>query len=84
MKEIYNSELLKKNSCIPQNFLPNYNGKETLEKIDIIKNLEKEKVRAELQIQKIRYYKQLGSLKQNDNDNEIKNLIKIISMKKLQ
>ena len=41
-------KLSKKNPCISQNFLPNYNGKENLEEIDIIKDLAKEKVIGEL------------------------------------
>ena len=43
-----------KENCIPRKFLPNYNGKETPEEKEIMRNLTKEKVRAELQLQKIR------------------------------
>ena len=70
----YNSEILKENLCIPQKFLPSYNGKETPEEKERMQNLIKEKVRAELQIQKIRYERHLGSLKEIDN--EMANLIK--------
>ena len=49
LEELYNSELLKENSCIPRKFLPNYNGKETPEEKEIMQNLTKEKVHAELQ-----------------------------------
>ena len=31
LEELYKSELLKENPCIPRKFLPNYNGKETPE-----------------------------------------------------
>ena len=41
LEELYNSELLKENSCIPQNFLPNYHGKETPEEKEIMRNLTK-------------------------------------------
>ena len=74
LEELYNSELLKENPCIPRKFLPNYNGKETPEEKEIMQNLTKEKVRAELQLQKIRYERQLESVKQIDN--EMTNLIK--------
>ena len=37
------------NPCIPRMFLPDYNGKETPEEKEIMQNLTKEKVRAELQ-----------------------------------
>ena len=42
----------------------------------------KEKVRAELQLQKIRYEKQWGSLKEIGK--EMTDLVKIVLMKKLQ
>ena len=74
LEELYNSELLKGNPCIPRKFLPNYNGKETPEEKEIMQNLTKVKVRAKLQLQKIRYEKQLESIKQIDN--EMTNLIK--------
>ena len=48
LEELCNFELLKENPCIPRKFLPNYNSKETPEEKEIIKNLTKEKVRAEL------------------------------------
>ena len=60
--------------CIPQKFLPSYNGKETPEEKERMQNLIKEKVRAELQIQEIRYERHLESLKEIDN--EMVNLIK--------
>ena len=36
LEELYNSELLKENPCIPRNFLPNYNDKETPEEKEIM------------------------------------------------
>ena len=74
LEELYNSELLKENPCIPRKFLPNYNGKETPEEKEIMQNLTKEKVRAELKLQMIRYERQLESIKQIGN--EMTNLIK--------
>ena len=47
-----------------------------------MRNLTKEKVCAELQLQKTKYEEQLESLKQYDNT--MTNLIKVISMTKLQ
>ena len=72
LKELYNSELLKENPCIPRKFLPSYNGKENPEEKEIMQNLTKENF--ELQLQKIRYERQLESVKQIDN--EMTNLIK--------
>ena len=43
-------------------------GKETPEEKEIIQNLTKEKVRAELQLQKIRHERQLEYVKQIDNE----------------
>ena len=74
LEELYNSELLKENPCIPQKFLPNYNGNETPEEKEIMQNLIKEKIRAESQLQKIRDERQLESVKQIDS--EMTNLIK--------
>ena len=54
--------------------MPNYNGKETPEEKRNNANLTKEKVRDKLQLQKIRYERQLESIKQIDN--EMTNLIK--------
>ena len=71
----------KENPCITRKFLPNYNGKETPEEKEIMQNLTKEKVRAELQLQKTRYERQLESIKQIDN--KMTNLTKT-SMKKMQ
>ena len=82
LEELYNSELLKGNPCIPRKFLPNYNGKETPEEKEIMQNLTKEKVRAKLQLQKIRYEKQLESIKQIDN--EMTNLIKSVFNEKIE
>ena len=62
-KSIYSSKVLTK-----------LQGKETPEEKEIIQNLTKEKVRAELQLQKIRYERQLEYAKQIDN--EMTNLIK--------
>ena len=73
LEELFNDELLKENPTIPRKFLPNYNGKETSEEKQIMNNLAKEKVRAELLLQKIRYQRQLDSIKQIDN--EMKTLI---------
>ena len=46
---LYNSELLKEKPNIPRKLLPNYNGKETHGGKEIMQNLTKGKVRAELQ-----------------------------------
>ena len=68
LEELYSDELRKENPNIPLKFLPNYSGKETPEEKQIMQNLAKEKVRAELQLQKIRYQRQLESVKQIDNE----------------
>ena len=70
----YNPRFLKKNPYILWKFLPNHNGKETPEEKEIMKNFIKEQVRAEFQLQRIIYERQLKSVKQIDN--EMKNLIK--------
>ena len=75
-------KFLKENPCIPRKFLPIYNGKETPKENKIMQNLTKEKLRAELQLQNIRYERQLDFIKKIDD--EMTNLIKVISMKKLQ
>ena len=46
LKKLYSSELLRENPCIPQKFLPNYNGKETPEEDEVMQNLRKYKIRA--------------------------------------
>ena len=75
LAELYNSELFKKNPCIPQMFWPNYNNKETPEEKQVMQNMTKEKVCAKLQLKKIRYERQLESVKQTDI--EMSKLIKI-------
>ena len=74
MEELHNFELSKENTSIHRKLLPNYNDKESSEEKEIMQNLTKEKVRAELQLQKIRYERQLEFVKQIDN--EMTNLIK--------
>ena len=59
--------LLKK-SMYSSKVLTKLQGKETPEEKEIIQNLTKEKVRAELQLQKIRYERQLEYVKQIDNE----------------
>ena len=46
---------------------PNYNGKETTQEKEIMQNLAKEKISAELKLQKIRYERQLEPVKQIHN-----------------
>ena len=67
-------KFLKENPCIPRKFLPIYNGKETPKENKIMQNLTKEKLRAELQLQNIRYERQLDFIKKIDG--EMTNLIK--------
>ena len=55
LEELCNFELLKENPSIRQKFLSNCNAKEASEEKQIMQNLTKEKVRTELQLQKIRY-----------------------------
>ena len=55
LEELYNFELLKENPSIHQKFLSNCNAKEAPEEKQIMQNLTKEKVRTELQLQRIKY-----------------------------
>ena len=61
-------KFLKENPCIPRKFLPIYNGKETPKENKIMQNLTKEKLRAELQLQNIRYERQLDFIKKTDDE----------------
>ena len=67
LEEIYTLELEKEKPNSPK-FLPNFNRVESIEEKEIMIKLPKEKVRAELKLQAIRYKKLQQSIKQIDSD----------------
>ena len=75
LEEIYTLELEKEKPNLPRKFLPNFNGTESTEEKQIMDKLAKEKVRAELKLQAIRYKRQEESIKQIDSD--MKNISKL-------
>ena len=53
LEEIYTLELEKEKPNLPRQFLPNFNGTESIEEQEIMNKLAKEKLRTELKLQAI-------------------------------